>query len=459
LITVGRPAEAIVECRETLRLKPGSWYAYAAHLHLSDALRVQGLREEGLVELNQALQVRPKTRGDLAIGRVLLHWGKYDLAEAEYREAARLEPDNVWARRDFGRALEKMGKLAEAEVELSAALKLWPGDRYIQDCLARVGDLNKRAQEFLNAIRVRPADGSTRTRFADWLLSHGWLSEAEAQARAAIRVEPRLAVARCMLGEILYRSRRPSEAEVEFQAAVGLDPDLAPLQYRIAYSYVVGSDWVKAAAAFARYVERNPDDGNAWCQYAALLLLTGRPADHARACATMRERLAAGKDTWFVYMMARACSLGAEAGSETARLVVLMERIVNHEPPAPYYVHVLAASLYRNRQYERALARVHESMTADPDWTEHIPLNWLLLALAHHRLGHAGEARAWLDRAVRRIDEGGRVASQAEVVQLPMNAHDWMGCLVLRQEAESLIHGAAKPDARAGPTQAAVVPR
>jgi hypothetical protein len=39
-------------------------------------------------------------------------------------------------------------------------------------------------------------------------------------------------------------------------------------------------------------------------------------------------------------------------------------------------------------------------MEVDPGW-EATFLNWPLLAMAHHRLGHGDEARKWIDKAVR----------------------------------------------------------
>ena len=74
-------------------------------------------------------------------------------------------------------------------------------------------------------------------------------------------------------------------------------------------------------------------------------------------------------------------------------------------------------------------------MRGDPIWPGEVD-NWLVLALAHHRLRHAAEARRWLTRADQWI--------QAQRKELPagdrglfggMHVHDWLACEILRREA------------------------
>jgi hypothetical protein len=59
--------------------------------------------------------------------------------------------------------------------------------------------------------------------------------------------------------------------------------------------------------------------------------------------------------------------------------------------------------------------------------------------MAHHRLGHAKEARQWLDKAVETIDMD-RKGTSAEANTNPgMHPHDWLVWLLLRREAEALL--------------------
>ena len=69
------------------------------------------------------------------------------------------------------------------------------------------------------------------------------------------------------------------------------------------------------------------------------------------------------------------------------------------------------------------------------------PFDWLFLAMAHHRLGHAEEARSWLDRSVRWI--GQAADGSREVTALSSVNRLTLG--LLRSEAEALLTDAAFP--------------
>jgi len=65
-------------------------------------------------------------------------------------------------------------------------------------------------------------------------------------------------------------------------------------------------------------------------------------------------------------------------------------------------------------------------------------LNWLWLAMAHHKLKNEAEAKRFLDKACQWLDSQGKV--------IPMNSgetglhrHNWLEAHILRREAEQLI--------------------
>src|SRR5262249_5266978 len=71
--------------------------------------------------------------------------------------------------------------------------------------------------------------------------------------------------------------------------------------------------------------------------------------------------------------------------------------------------------------------------------------NWFFLAMAHHRLGHADEARRWLEKAVGWIEPAtqGQIKDPRNPIPLPWNDRANMGRL--RREAEALILGKPAP--------------
>jgi hypothetical protein len=63
--------------------------------------------------------------------------------------------------------------------------------------------------------------------------------------------------------------------------------------------------------------------------------------------------------------------------------------------------------------------------------------------MAHHRLGHAEEARKWLDKAVAAIDRATQDPPDGSSLESRIDWKTRLSFRVLRREAESLIGGPA----------------
>ena len=84
------------------------------------------------------------------------------------------------------------------------------------------------------------------------------------------------------------------------------------------------------------------------------------------------------------------------------RLVQWATRSVEANPDVAWF-HALGLAEYRARHYEAAIDKAQKSNSLNWD-----PIaksqNWLVLAMAHHHLGHNDEARQCLDTARKLID-------------------------------------------------------
>ena len=65
--------------------------------------------------------------------------------------------------------------------------------------------------------------------------------------------------------------------------------------------------------------------------------------------------------------------------------------------------------------------------------------DWLFLALAHHRLGHAGEARRWLEKAVAWIERATQGQLKDARTPTPLRWNDRVALEALRREAEAVL--------------------
>jgi hypothetical protein len=101
-------------------------------------------------------------------------------------------------------------------------------------------------------------------------------------------------------------------------------------------------------------------------------------------------------------------------------------------------VRILAAALYRGKHDEAAIQRLNEA------GKDIVLRAWdhLFLAMAHQRLGHTGEAKQHLEKAVTWIDTADRTEDTAGT-----NRVTWVGWYervevqYLRREAEKLLKG------------------
>ncbi len=125
-------------------------------------------------------------------------------AEAQYREALKLDSQTAWYRGELGLVLYRQNRLADAHVELRQALLLDPKIARYHSLLALVlyGQIN------INS------DASSYER-------------AEAEAREGVRLDSKDAWNHSMLGLVLLAQQKWAAAEAEFAEAIRLDPNTA----------------------------------------------------------------------------------------------------------------------------------------------------------------------------------------------------------------------------------------
>jgi tetratricopeptide (TPR) repeat protein len=216
---------------------------------------------------------------------------------------------------------------------------------------------------------------------------------------------------------------------------VELRPDDGPLRLERGRSFAERGRWQEAAAEFARaFALRPPEDPHLWFQHACLRLLVEDAAGYRQVCADMLRHFGRPRDAEAAFTLARTCLLAPEAGVDLRRVVRLARQAAAGDKFA-WHLYGLGLAQYRAGQFDRAAQALHEALRAAPGTCPRGEV-WLVLAMAHRRLGHAEQARRWLEKAVEWMDREGRKGQGA----LPAPRwQDWAECVLLRRQAEEVV--------------------
>jgi len=218
--------------------RPALARAVALDDHDAEALAFLGYTEAqlgraGLEWLQAALAMRPEwPLGHYLLARYHLNRSAYQPASAALETALRLDPGNVVAWLDAGRAYVGLGRYTEAETALRQAVALAP--KQLTCHLALVdfyaGQPHLAAGPGLTAARaaadLAPQDPSAREALGWMYLLAGDLPQAALHLRSALQLDPDRASAHFRLG-LLYRAQGDwAAARAEFLRTIDLDTDL-----------------------------------------------------------------------------------------------------------------------------------------------------------------------------------------------------------------------------------------
>ena len=241
----------------------------------------------------------------------------------------------------------------------------------------------------------------------------------------------RVARARC-LAEVGLRDRAEGELTA-IEKRPTIDPETLRFCGRV---WAQLGRWDRSVAAHARaFDSQSPQAIEDWHAYSFACLQAGDREQHRRLCSRLVETYRQEADLYKVMTLGHVLIRDPDAADGhdwLAKADLRLERNVWTDM-------VIGALHYRAGHYEKAISSLTASLGHDPNWKSP-SLSWLLLAMSHRRLDHEAEARQWLDKAIRFVDDrAATLPDPKNATRLFVNEEDWRDYQVLRPEAEALI--------------------
>ncbi len=423
LVHAGDPAGAEGVLRQAQQHHPADvWINY----DLALALKKLARRDEAIRFATAARALRSETAHELA--HMLGARGELNQEIAVFEDLRRLRPCDGRHLGCLGRALNNKGRTEEARAILKAAeaayreaVRLRPNDAMAHRGLGFVFSLERRWEESLEedraVLRLQPDDATAHLSLGVSLQNLGHVEEAIAEYRTAIRLDPDDASAHLVLGTALsgLKAKDRLAAAAELREAIRLQPDNAEAHSRLGdvlQSLMMIND---ALAEYRIAQQIQPSFAMNYARRGNLFDQQGK-LDEAIAEDRIALRLNPKLDyanNLLAWALIKKRDLGAR---ERAESVEGARRAVAEKPTDGNYFNTLALAEYRAGHWAESIVAAEHSIALIQglpsfDWfaaTEQSiaqlnkvdASNWFFLAMAHWKQGNRDRARSYFQRAV-----------------------------------------------------------
>lgn len=204
----------------------------------------------------------------------------------------------------------------------------------------------------------------------------------------------------------------------------------------VARNLAARGDHGESAASYARVFAAQPlEDGEHGFEYACVLVLAGDIPGYRKFCAEMLEL--SGQRDVRPYHVARSCTLAPDSVLDPALPGIKADAELKRNNWTFWSLTEQGALAYRAGRFDEAVPLFERSIENDSKPARAV-LNWLWLSMAELRRGKPAEARAWLEKATKWIEQ----YPQGPVVpddSLGAHLHNWMEAQILYREAKALF--------------------
>jgi WD40 repeat protein/tetratricopeptide (TPR) repeat protein/tRNA A-37 threonylcarbamoyl transferase component Bud32 len=411
--------------------------------------------DQALADFDRALGQRPNAP-DLLLARYFAHCrrGEWDLAEADRVAAFRQLPPpqggtpNIYialgggGRTFWGRAVTVYTRALEAGV---TDWWVWTGRAVAHWGL---GHWKEAAADYGEALDRKPDDAALWNLRAVLYTRFGQHDQAIADGSRAVDLKKDDPVLWFIRGANYTATRQWEKAIADYSKVLDLQPNYLSALAARADAHAQVEQWDKAADDYARVIERAPPNPEMWHRLALLRLQLGDAAGYRATCADLLRRFNRLPNVELANTVAWTCALGPDALPDLSgplRLSLATVNATEHtigwpglkvSQQAVLYLNTLGAVSYRAGQFEQAVVNLGKAVAARQQTGT--PADWLFLSLVHHRLGHAEQAKEWLDRAEQWLKDSTRDRPKDDSFGSPVGWETWLELQVLRREAANV---------------------
>ena len=197
----------------------------------------------------------------LLVGLGSLTWSQAQVwhdSEKLWSHAIGIDPKSPVAHNDWGDALARQGKMAEAIEHFQTALRLKPdyAEAHVNTGIA-LDQQGKRAEaieHYQAALRLKPDSAEAHGNMGDALARQGKLAEAIEHYRQALQIKPNYAAVHNNIGVALAKQGKVAEAIAHYQQALQIRPDYAKAGANLLQA-LHALDMGKEDAAHSRWAE------------------------------------------------------------------------------------------------------------------------------------------------------------------------------------------------------------
>jgi len=372
----GNVDKAIATATQSLKINADN---YGASVILVDCLLAEDKPDEALATIERVIGSDEKLADAHRVrGKILFLKERYGDAEAAFRRATELEPDNQAFLLMLADILIAQKKTSDAKECWQRTLELDPGDPPSSPqsllahlSLARIfaaeGLLQEAADNFREVLRIDPVNSTALVELGRMFAQQGKANEAMPYIRKAVQLQPNNAGLRVTLGQFLITVGQDAEAAKHLLAAVRLAPTHGFAYYVLGGLQAKSGDTTAARENLEKAVQYAPALPQA---YLGLSSLAQQEKDHDSAQRYLREGLKHAPEApellnGLAWTLATHHDASRRNGEEAIGLAEKACKITQHAHPG--LLDTLAAAYAEGGRFEEAIKTEQDAIKLATD--------------------------------------------------------------------------------------------